>query len=114
MIFKCKNCGGNSVYSPEKKMMYCPFCDSEKSDERQHEHAQMQVCPNCGGEVTYTEHTSALQCPYCDHYIIFDERIEGAYAPGRIIPFKLGKENVKGLIRDKFKKCTFAPTDFFS
>lgn len=25
MIFKCKNCGGNSVYSPEKKMMYCPF-----------------------------------------------------------------------------------------
>lgn len=114
MIFKCKNCGGNSVYSPEKKMMYCPYCDSEKSDERQHEHAQMQICPNCGAEVIYAEHTSALQCPYCDHYIILDERIEGAYTPGRIIPFKLGKESVKGLIREKFKKCTFAPTDFLS
>ncbi len=114
MIFKCKNCGGNSVYSPEKKMMYCPFCDSEKSEERQYEHARMQVCPNCGGETAYTEHTSAMQCPYCDHYIILDERIEGAYTPGRIIPFKLGKESVKGLLRDKFKKCTFAPTDFLS
>ena len=77
---------------------------SEKSEERQHEHAQMQLCPNCGGEVTYTEHTSALQCPYCDHYIILDERVEGAYAPGRIIPFKMGKESVKALIREKFKK----------
>ncbi len=114
MIFKCKNCGGNSVYSPEKKMMYCPFCESENSEERQYEHARIQVCPNCGGEVACTEHTSALQCPYCDNYIILDERIEGAYAPGRIIPFKFGREKVKEMIRDKFKKCTFAPTDFLS
>lgn len=114
MIFKCKNCGGNSVYSPEKKMMYCPFCDSENSDERQYEHAQMQLCPNCGGEVTYTEHTSALQCPYCDHYIILDERVEGVYTPRKIIPFQYSKEMVKNLIREKFKKCTFAPTDFLS
>lgn len=70
--------------------------------------------PTVAVRVTYTEHTSALQCPYCDHYIIFDERIEGAYTPGRIIPFKLGKESVKGMIREKFKKCTFAPTDFLS
>lgn len=94
--------------------MYCPFCESENSEERQYEHARMQICPNCGGEVSYTEHTSALQCPYCENYIIFDERIEGAYAPGRIILFKLSKENVKELIRDKFRKCTFAPTDFLS
>ena len=35
MIFKCKNCGGNVVYSPERKKMFCPFCESEDSEERQ-------------------------------------------------------------------------------
>ena len=34
MIFKCKNCGGNAVYHPEKKKMWCPHCDSEDSEER--------------------------------------------------------------------------------
>ena len=35
MIFKCKNCGGNVVYSTERKKMFCPFCESEDSEERQ-------------------------------------------------------------------------------
>ena len=26
MIFRCKNCGGNIVYSPEKRKMCCPHC----------------------------------------------------------------------------------------
>ena len=35
MIFRCKNCGGNVVYSPERKKMFCPFCESEDSEERE-------------------------------------------------------------------------------
>ena len=65
MIFKCKNCGGNVVYSPEKKGMFCPYCDSMNSEEREeHLGKEMQICPNCNGEVPVLEHASPTQCPY--------------------------------------------------
>lgn len=114
MIFQCKNCGGNVVYSPEKKKMFCPYCESEESEQRKDSQGDITVCPNCGGEVPVKEYTSAARCPYCDNYIIFNERVEGQYTPKLILPFQHGKEKVKQLMRDKFKGCTFAPTDFLS
>lgn len=115
MIFKCKNCGGNVVYSPEKGKMFCPFCDSEDSEERKdYAGGELTICPECGGEVPVQEHTSATQCPYCDNYIILNERVENEYLPKLLIPFRMGKEQCKQTIRDKFKKCIFAPTDFLS
>ncbi len=103
------------MYSPEKRMMYCPFCDSTESHERTDERSDdLTICPNCGGEVKVEEHTSATKCPSCDCYLIFDERVEGEYAPGRIIPFQMGKEVCKKVLRDKFSKMRFAPTDFLS
>lgn len=114
MIFICKNCGGNVVYSPEKHTMFCPYCDSEKSEERQDSAGELNICPNCNGEVRVEEHTSATQCPYCDNYLIFNERVENEYEPKLIIPFQMGKEKCKEAIREKFKKCLFAPTDFLS
>lgn len=115
MYFRCKNCGGNVVYSPEKHTMFCPFCESEKSEELANGTSPgMSICPNCGGEIPLEEHTSATQCPYCDSYLILNERVEGAYAPKLILPFQLGKESCKQSIREKFKKNLFAPTDFLS
>lgn len=115
MFFKCRNCGGNVVYSPERHGMYCPFCESEESGERtEGQTGELALCPNCGGEVPVQIHTSATQCPYCDSYLIFNERVEGSYAPQMIIPFQMGKDACKQSIREKFKKCLFAPTDFLS
>lgn len=154
MIFRCKNCGGNVVYSPERKKMFCPFCESEDSEEREDgvivtseaENGQpasgvvdaktqeggttgataqpksavnaqqkvTKVCPNCGGEIPMTAAISATQCPYCDNYLIVDDQISGVYTPHMLIPFKMGKEGCKQLIRSKFEKCVFAPTDFLS
>lgn len=115
MIFKCKNCGGNTVYSPEKHVMYCPFCESEGSDERVDESlGALTICPSCGGEVRVEEHTSATQCPSCDCYLIFNERVQGEYTPGMILPFQLGKETCKRSLKEKFGRFRFAPTDFLS
>lgn len=115
MFFQCKNCGGNVVYSPEKKTMFCPFCDSEKSEvQKDGTSPEMGICPNCSGEVPYDEHTSATQCPYCDSYLIFNDRISGKYLPKMILPFQIGKEKCKQSIREKFKRNLFAPIDFLS
>ena len=116
MFFRCKNCGGNVVYSPERHGMFCPFCESEHSGERAEgdRNGELTICPNCGGEVKVEAHTSATQCAYCDRYLIFNERVEGQYKPKMIIPFQLGKETCKKSIREKFKNCLFAPVDFLS
>ena len=115
MIFKCKNCGGNSIYSPEKKTMYCPYCDSiESHDRKESTSGALEICPECGGTVPVETYDSATRCPYCDNYIIFNERVEGNYLPKFLIPFKIGKEECKKSIRERFKKFTFAPADFLS
>ncbi|MBR1930568.1 MAG: hypothetical protein IJ833_03700 [Lachnospiraceae bacterium] len=115
MVFKCKNCGGNTIYSPERHAMYCPYCDSQESQTREDaSSAAMNICPNCGGSFEVPQHTSAMQCPYCDNYLIFNERVEGTYEPKLMIPFQMGKEVCKQAIRDKFKRFLFAPTDFLS
>jgi DNA-directed RNA polymerase subunit RPC12/RpoP len=115
MYYKCRSCGGNVVYSPEKRGMYCPFCDSRETGERtEGQTGDLAICPNCGGQVPVQIHTSAAQCPYCDSYLIFNERVEGEYTPRMIIPFQMGKEACKKSLREKFRRCLFAPTDFLS
>lgn len=115
MIFKCKSCGGNILYNPEKQAMVCPFCESKDTQVRKEASAPgLGICPECGGEVPVDTFDSATKCPYCDNYLIFNERVEGEYEPAYVIPFLLGKEFCKESIRDKFKKFIFAPTDFLS
>ncbi|MBQ7780950.1 MAG: hypothetical protein IJ405_02890 [Lachnospiraceae bacterium] len=114
MVFKCKNCGGNVVYNPERHKMHCPYCDSLESEQKETTGESLTTCINCGGPIEVNEFTSASQCPYCDNYIIFDERVTGEYTPHLIIPFVFSKERVKLLLRDKFKSCVFAPSDFLS
>ena len=95
MIFKCKNCGGNAVYSPEKRRMICPYCDSENSYDRKTNAndivSNIENCPDCGGTIPVEQFDSAMHCPYCGNSIIFDERVQGEYLPKFIIPFELGK-----------------------
>lgn len=114
MIYKCKNCDGNMVYSPPKKAMYCPYCESTDSHDLAPGRQGLTVCANCGGELHINDFTSASQCPYCGNYIIFDERVEGEYTPHLILPFNFDKEMIKKLLREKFKSCVFAPSDFLS
>ena len=114
MIFKCKNCGGNTIYSPEHKGMFCPYCESEKSEVRKYDLYNITICPDCGGALEIGEHTSAMQCPFCDNHIILNERVEGEYQPQKLIPFKYSKNMVKNIMKDKFRKCIFSPTDFLS
>lgn len=115
MIFSCKNCGGNMIYSPERKSMYCKYCESIGSEQKFiSNEAKMEACPSCGGPVEIREYLSAFKCPYCDNHLIVDERIAGDYLPHLIIPFKIGKDTTKNLLREKFKKAVFIPNDFLS
>ncbi len=112
MIFKCKNCGGNAVYHPEKKAMWCPHCDSLDSQERL-DTENMENCSNCGAPLEQVgEFTSALKCSHCGAYIILKDRVEGKNRPHLILPFEISKEKAIEIIRKEFGNRMFTPDSF--
>ena len=81
MIFKCKNCGGNAIYDPEKKMIVCPFCDSENNYDRKDKETTygLEVCPECGGTIPVEQYDSAMVC-YREALACTDRMAGGAYS----------------------------------
>lgn len=113
MLFRCTNCFGNVVYSPETGKMFCPYCSGADTQETLAVPNTVN-CVNCSGEIQVNDFTSATKCAYCGSYMIFDERVNGTFTPHLIMPFKLGKERVKEIMRKEFGKKLFAPDDFLS
>lgn len=113
MIYKCRNCDGNMVYHVEERKMYCPFCSSMDT-EQVLRGKDMHICDCCGAEIPIGRYDSAGKCPSCSQYVIFDERVEDEYKPAKILPFKVGKEMAKTLIRKEYEKKLYAPDSFLS
>lgn len=113
MIFRCKNCGGNTVYSPERGRMYCPHCDSLDSEEKIEGDSLVQ-CVNCGAPLQLSEYTSACRCEHCGMYLIFDERVSAPYEPRLLLPFHVGREMAVQQLEKEFSNRLFAPADFMS
>lgn len=111
MVFKCKNCGANAIFSPERGTMFCPYCDSENSQEIAPGEG-INFCINCGGELNSGDYMSAVRCEHCGSYSIFEERTQGQYEPHLILPFKIGRKAAQELIKAEFKKKPFLPSDF--
>lgn len=114
MIFKCKNCGGNAVYHPEKKAMWCPHCDSLDSQERV-DSENMENCTNCGAPLEQIgEFTSALKCAHCGAYIILKDRVEGSNRPHLILPFEISQEKAIEIIKKEFGNRILTPDSFLT
>ncbi|MBQ0042150.1 MAG: hypothetical protein KBS85_02340 [Lachnospiraceae bacterium] len=113
MVFQCKNCGGTSIFDPDRQKMYCPYCASEDSESIVPE-KDISNCPACGAPVQIGTHTSAGKCTSCGNYIVFDERVTGDYEPHLILPFKFGKKAALDKLREEFGKRAFAPSDFLA
>lgn len=113
MLFKCKNCEGNVIYSPSKGRMYCPHCDGVDSEERK-DNEDGQVCPNCGAPLEIGKYNSTYKCEYCSSYIILDDRIEGEYRPRLLLPFKVDKNQAVAMLQEEFKKRIFTPNSFLA
>lgn len=113
MIYKCKNCGGNVVYHPDKKKMYCPHCEGEDSEEAI-KSPIMTECANCGAPMEFSGYTSACKCEHCGCFTIVEERVEGEFTPHLILPFRISKEKAVELLRKEFQSRYFTPATFLS
>lgn len=91
--------------------MFCPHCDSIDSEEAVNGSDLFQ-CAACGAPMQPKQYDSATKCEHCGAYTIFEERISGEYLPHLILPFKVGKQKAKELIKQEFGKKLFLPSNF--
>lgn len=94
-----------------KDSMFCPHCDSIDSEEAVNGSDLFQ-CAACGAPMQPKQYDSATKCEHCGAYTIFEERISGEYLPHLILPFKVGKQKAKELIKQEFGKKLFLPSNF--
>lgn len=113
MLFKCRNCGGNTVYEPSKGAMYCPHCESQDSEDRI-DNSSMAQCVNCGAPIEVREYMSACKCEHCGSYLVLNERVEGVYEPHMILPFRVNKHAAAEAMNREFSRRLFMPSDFLS
>lgn len=113
MIYKCRNCGSNTIFDAAKRKLVCPNCLSEDSGERV-ESGEMTQCVMCGAALEVNDFTSALRCGHCRTWQILTERTTGEYEPHLVIPFRVGKEQAVEILRREFKTRMFTPRSFLS
>ena len=133
--YKCPNCGGELVFSPEKQKYECPYCHSvfgedelaDVSAEGQEaeevtasgdpfegeREAAWYSCPSCGAQIVTEETTAATFCYFCHNPVMLQGRLSGKYLPDRIIPFKLDREKALGNFRSFIGKKWFIPKAFY-
>lgn len=125
--YDCPNCGGPLRFNPTAGGWKCDYCFSEFNKEEideiygvtedeglDHEHEDLDVyhCSSCGAELIAEENTSATFCLYCKSPTIIKERFKGEFQPKYVIPFKITKEQSKGMYQEWINKKFFAPTAF--
>ncbi len=101
------------VYSPERKSMYCPHCEGIESGQKT-EGTSEETCANCGAPIRAGRFASSTRCEHCGNYIVFDKKVQGSYEPNLIVPFKIGKEGAKEILKKEVKKRAFTPAGFLS
>lgn len=136
-IFRCINCGGELVFSPEKKKMLCTYCDStfdiesdknfnpeekevdlleflEKSpDAKGYEIVLFQFeCKNCGAKISSPEKRRDVNCPFCGtQYVGEGKESKDLIKPVGIVPFEIGVKKALSDFSNWVKKGWFRPNN---
>ena len=126
---KCASCGGNMIFDPESQMLFCEYCGSKVSFEKDKEVAEISIeqafeaveswsdvevlhCENCGADIAVERNEVSLNCPYCGtSHIKRTETIAGI-KPNAFFPFTVGKDKAQECAKKWAKGRLFAPKKF--
>jgi len=127
--YKCPNCAANMVFDSDTGKLHCGSCDYEEEiegyqktyesfDTKFHtasygdEEARQYLCKSCGAVLVTDNHTAATICSFCGSPMILGERISGDYAPTKVIPFSISKEEAEKAFKKWCRKLKFSPKEF--
>lgn len=129
---KCSACDARLKFDPTTQKWICEYCGSvyELDDLKIHINQARKIekskqakkssnisyngyhCPDCGAEIVMDENTSVTECVYCGNTAIINERLEGKFAPSKIIPFKKNKQEAINAFINYKKWKWFMPKEF--
>lgn len=128
---QCPSCSAPLHFDAKLGKMKCEYCDSvfdvnefknidnvnveESTEEPLEKESYVKYnCPDCGAEIIADENTSATFCLYCGNTAILKNKLSGKFAPDKIIPFKMVKEDAIKAFKDLCKGRIFMPKFFNS
>lgn len=69
-------------------------------------------CDNCGATIITDKDTTATQCSFCGSPVILFDRLSGALAPAKVIPFRISQQEAQEKFKKWCKKGRFMPNSF--
>lgn len=121
----CPSCGAGLRFDIATQSAVCDYChnrfDPKKITDSTFDDAKTQktydsyayICPTCGAEVDTTDKNDAVGfCPYCGGASMIFDKMRRDWAPDKIIPFQITKEQCKELYVAEVKKHPFVSSKF--
>ena len=121
----CPSCGAGLRFDIATQSAACDYCnnrfDPKKITDSTYDDAKTQktfdsyayICPSCGAEVDTTDKNDAVGfCPYCGGASMIFDKMRRDWAPDKIIPFQITKEQCKELYVAEVKKHPFVSSKF--
>lgn len=113
-LFECEYCGNKFKLTEleENKRKVSEIKKKSKKSKPKTLNIDAYHCENCGASIILGENTASSSCVYCKSSAIIPERLEGIYAPSKIITFKYNKEEAIDKFRELCKGRKLMPNDF--
>ncbi|MGN0362646.1 MAG: hypothetical protein ACI4ET_07380 [Bilifractor sp.] len=78
------------------------------------EDLRVYKCSVCGAEIITDKTTVATSCAFCGNPVILEENLDTLFRPDAVIPFHIGKDEIKNLYMQYLKKRPFTPKNFYT
>lgn len=131
--YKCPNCSAELLFNPETQEVNCEYCRSsftmeqirqiyaeletevpEPDTDEFESHTNLYHCSSCGADIMADDLTTATFCYYCHSPVILAGKLTGEYKPGKVIGFKVTREEALSSFKKWCGSKPFIPSDFKS
>lgn len=128
--YKCPDCGAGMVFNSQTGKLYCDSCghseeienyntgDFQEFEEHFHsstfegDEVNQYQCNNCGAILLTDKDTTATTCSFCGSPVILGDRLSGALAPSKVIPFSISKSEAEAAFKKWCHHGLLMPKDF--
>ena len=138
ITYKCPSCGSAIMFDGTSQKLSCSSCGLEMpvqdyeqmfgrfteeetveytnsfNEEPDMMNVKTYYCQSCGAELMSDEYSSAVMCSFCGNPSLVEDRLQGAYKPKLIIPFKINKEQAREIYMNWAKKGKLTPSELTS
>lgn len=116
---KCPSCGASLEYNIDTQNWKCKHCRKEYNLEevKKIKHNIKKklnelVCPTCNAKLIVNDNIISTKCIYCRNDVIVEKTQDKITTPDKIIPFKIGKKELKIILKEYTKNKKLLPENF--